>query len=107
MEHNIQNTTTLCYFLALLLYSSQNINSDLFWNHTCSGMLNGELYAQRLQKLIYLYLFTDCFMKISLQSSKQINLVHHKEQASEVMRAFFTKLSSQTLPSGVISEYVN
>ena len=26
---------------------------------------------QRLQKLIYLYLFTDCFMKISLQSSEQ------------------------------------
>ena len=24
--------------------------------------------AQILQKLIYLYLFTDCFMKISLQS---------------------------------------
>ena len=35
-------------------------------------MLNGELYAQRLQKLIYLYLFTDCFMKISLQFSEQI-----------------------------------
>ena len=39
----------------------------------CSGItrgrvLNGKLYAQRLQKLIYLHLFTDCFMKISLQS---------------------------------------
>ena len=39
----------------------------------CSGimhgrMLNGERYAQRFQKLIYLHLFTDCFMKISLQS---------------------------------------
>ena len=33
---------------------------------------NGELYAQRLQKLVYLYLFTDCFMKIALQSSEQI-----------------------------------
>ena len=44
---------------------------------TCSGItrgrvLSGELYAQRLQKLIYLYLFTDCFMKISLQSLEQI-----------------------------------
>ena len=34
----------------------------------CSGIthgrvLNGELYAQRLQKLIYLHLSTDCFMK--------------------------------------------
>ena len=36
-------------------------------------VLNVELYAQKLQKLIYLYLFTDCFMKISLQSSKQIS----------------------------------
>ena len=45
----------------------------------CSGItsgrvLNGELYAQILQKLIYLHLLTGCFMKISLQSSKQ-NLV--------------------------------
>ena len=39
---------------------------------TCSRVLNGELYAQILQKLIYLYLFTDCFMKVSLQSSEQI-----------------------------------
>ena len=31
-------------------------------------MLNGELYAQILQKLVYLHLPTDCFMKISLQS---------------------------------------
>ena len=30
------------------------------------------LVAQGLQKLIYLHLFTDCFMKISLQSSEQI-----------------------------------
>ena len=34
--------------------------------------LNGEFYAQRLQKLIYLYLFTEYFMEISLQSSEQI-----------------------------------
>ena len=26
------------------------------------------IYVQRLQKLIYLHLFTDCFMKISLKS---------------------------------------
>ena len=36
---------------------------------TRGGVLNGELYAQRLQK--YLYLFTDCFMNISIQSSEQ------------------------------------
>ena len=38
----------------------------------CSGItrgrvLNRELCGQRLQKLIYLNLFTDCFMKISLK----------------------------------------
>ena len=43
----------------------------------CSGitrdsMPNGELYAQRFRKLIYLHLFTDCFMKISPQSSEQL-----------------------------------
>ena len=31
---------------------------------TCGRMLNGELYTQRLQALIYLYLSTGCFMKI-------------------------------------------
>ena len=30
-------------------------------------MHNGELYAQRFQKSIYLHLSTDCFMKMSLQ----------------------------------------
>ena len=36
---------------------------------THDRVLNGELYAQRLQKLVlYLYLFTNCFMQISLQS---------------------------------------
>ena len=39
---------------------------------TCGSMLNGEVYAQRFQKLIYLHLLTDCFMKISLQSPEQI-----------------------------------
>ena len=37
---------------------------------TRGRVLNGELYAQKLQNLIYLHLFTDCFMKISLQSSE-------------------------------------
>ena len=32
---------------------------------TPGRVLNGECYAQRLHKLIYLHLFTDCFMKIS------------------------------------------
>ena len=47
---------------------------DNFIIQICSGItrgrvLNGEHYAQRLQKLIYLLLSTDCFMKISLQST--------------------------------------
>ena len=38
----------------------------------CSGItpgrvLNGELYALRLQKLIYLHLSADCFMKQSVK----------------------------------------
>ena len=36
---------------------------------TRGKVLKGQLYTQRLQKLIYLYLSTNCFMKISLQSS--------------------------------------
>ena len=40
---------------------------------TRGRVLNGELYAQRLQKLIYLHLSTDCFMQISLHSSGQKN----------------------------------
>ena len=39
---------------------------------TCGRVLNEELCAQRFQKLINLHLFTDCFMKISPQSSEQI-----------------------------------
>ena len=39
---------------------------------TCSRGLNGELSTQRLQKLIYLHLFGECLMKISLRSSEQI-----------------------------------
>ena len=39
-------------------------------------MLNGELYAQRLQRLIYLDLSTDCFMKIFLHSTGHFFLTH-------------------------------
>ena len=50
----------------------------------CSGVtrgkvLHGELYAQRLQKLIYLHLSTDCFftrwdfMKESVDKCREIN----------------------------------
>ena len=40
----------------------------------CSGItsgrvLNGELYAQRLQKLIYLHLLTGCFYSLVINSA--------------------------------------
>ena len=54
------------------LSNRMSYNATLFWNHKCR-VLNEELYAQRLQKLIYLYLFADCFMKISLHSLEQNN----------------------------------
>ena len=49
---------------------------------TCSGIthgrvLNGELYAQTFQKLIYLHSFTDGFKKISPQPSQQIQLLNY------------------------------
>ena len=37
-----------------------------------ADIADGELYAQRFQKLIYLHLFTDCFMKIFPQLSEQV-----------------------------------
>ena len=40
-----------------------------------SHVLNGEFYAQRYQKLIYLHLFTECFMKISLKWSEQNTVI--------------------------------
>ena len=45
----------------------------------CSGItrdrfLNGDRYAQRFQKSIYLHLFTDCLIRISPQFSKQTQL---------------------------------
>ena len=59
----------------------------------CSGItrswfFNGELYAQRLQKLVYLHLVTNCFMEISLQSSKQI-LQNHYMCSVECYRLFY------------------
>ena len=53
-----------CHNLAVFIMSG-SYNSAMSWNHN--------LYAQRLHKLIYLYLFTACFMQISLQSSELSN----------------------------------
>ena len=62
----------------VLLEPNQNLYPSLFYGliQLCFGItrgreLNGELCAQRFHKLIYLHLFTDCFIKISPQSSGQ------------------------------------
>ena len=41
---------------------------------TRGRVFNEEHYAHRFQKLIYLHLFTECFMKISPQSVERIQL---------------------------------
>ena len=91
-KHSITQSTTLHKLrwnnTNRNLYSATANTEDRMWMNRifstvhiiqiCYGItrgrvLNGELYAQRLQKLIYLHLFTDCFMKISLQTSEQIS----------------------------------
>ena len=61
--------------------------SNLFWNLVVARVLNGELYAQRLHKLIYLNLFTDCFTNISLHSSEPF------DEWKDVFRDTFMKQS--------------
>ena len=39
---------------------------------THGRLLNGQIYAQRFQKLVYLHLFTDYFMKFSPQLSVKL-----------------------------------
>ena len=51
---------------------SRNLAPNAFMVYPSSDIEHHTV--QRLQKLIYLYLFTDCFMKISLQSLVQISL---------------------------------
>ena len=54
-------------------------------------MLSGELYAQRLQKLIYLDVSTDCFMKISLHSirSSWNSLYTNPDNLTSVIFVYF------------------
>ena len=42
----------------------------------------GGCYAQRIQKLIYLHLFTDCFVKVSPHSTEQTVFVLMIEEKS-------------------------
>ena len=59
----ISTTNQIVLFIFYAIYIIQNCPVI-----TRGRVLNGNLYAQRLQKLIYLHLPTDCFMKISFQS---------------------------------------
>ena len=47
-------------------------------------MLNGELYAQRLQKLSYLHLFTDCFMTICSNDWREIFMKHSVNKCNKL-----------------------
>ena len=60
---------------------------------TSGKVFNGELYAQRFQKLIYLHLFTDCFMEISHQPSEQIHFWTELYLFRRLRRYFFMKQS--------------
>ena len=42
---------------------------QIYFGISCGRVLNGELYAQILQKLIFLDLSISCFVKFSLRSS--------------------------------------
>ena len=68
------NFRSLCHTICFFLESIWNNDhmTQLCSGITCGRVLNGELYAQRSQKLIDLHLFTGSFMKIPLQSSEQI-----------------------------------
>ena len=68
---NCMNVLATIAVFALAVYLQ--VKKIQFYSGITRGrVLNGELYAQRLQKLIYMHLFTDCFVKISFQSSQQI-----------------------------------
>ena len=45
----------------MYIYSSSTDEIQICSGITRGRVLNGELYAQRLQKLIYLHLSKDCF----------------------------------------------
>ena len=51
----------------ILVYGSIILWNHINGNHITSATSIHIYNLQRLQKLIYMYLFTDCFMTISLQ----------------------------------------
>ena len=59
-----------------ILAISLNYIIQIYFGITCGRVLNGELYAQSLQKLIYLHMSMDSFMTISLQSTELKRNLH-------------------------------
>ena len=58
------NVVSVC-FVKSNLHSTNYIGLIQFYSAITSyRVLNGELYAQKLQKLFFLQLYTDCFMKM-------------------------------------------
>ena len=74
-QSTLQRTTrfALLTFNSVLVKESHII--QLCSRFTSGRVFNGELNEQRLQKLLYLHLFTDCFMQIALHSSEQNTLL--------------------------------
>ena len=59
------------------------IKLDIYMSQMCSGITrgrvpNGVFYAQRFHKLIYLQLFTECYVKIFPQSSEQRQFLEYR-----------------------------
>ena len=77
-EHTEQKRKSIQGFRSMgKMVQINDLNCNII--QMCSGItqgkvLNGELYARRFQKSVYLHLFTDCFMKISPQMSEQTRL---------------------------------
>ena len=55
--------------MRFLMFAGKIHISQIYFGITCGGVLSGELYTQRLQKLIFLYLSTGCFVEFSPLSS--------------------------------------
>ena len=80
MEISLRFSKQIQIGIICMVYIEYNFESNnffIFWNHYFYLVLN----LQRLQKPIYLYLFTDGFMKISLQSSE--NMHTHTETQTQ------------------------
>ena len=65
---------SLFFALSHRIHRLMYLMIQIYSGITLGKVLNVELYTQRLQKLIYLCLFTDCFMKIVLHSFMKISL---------------------------------